>query len=144
MSGEGSMFDGAMLIGGTVRHSAVRFSAVHPANGEASPLLTSEAQPDDVADACALAEAALAGFSPLASESRAAFLECVAEAIEGIGDILIDTACAETGLPRARLEGERGRTTGSFCNRCGDVPLGSRTRSGKFRRQRPAGSLRIA
>ena len=64
--------------------------------------------------ACALAEAAFPVFSALAPEARAAFLDAVADAIVAIGDELIVTAMAETGLPRARLEGERGRTCGQL------------------------------
>lgn len=40
------------------------------------------------------------------------FLDAVAEEIEKLGAVMIDTADAETGLGRARLENERGRTTG--------------------------------
>jgi NADP-dependent aldehyde dehydrogenase len=42
------------------------------------------------------------------------FLEAVAQAIMDIGDALIERAMAESGLPRARLEGERGRTVGQL------------------------------
>jgi 2,5-dioxopentanoate dehydrogenase len=38
----------------------------------------------------------------------------VAVEIEAIGNALIETAMIETGLPRARLEGERGRTAGQL------------------------------
>ena len=73
-----------------------------------------EARAEDVADACALAEAAFPAFSALPPEARAAFLEAVADAIVAIGDELITTAMAESGLPRMRLEGERGRTCGQL------------------------------
>lgn len=43
-------------------------------------------------------------------EARAAFLEKAGENILAIGDILIERAMAESGLPRGRLEGERMRT----------------------------------
>ncbi|MCP1363610.1 aldehyde dehydrogenase (NADP(+)), partial [Halomonas sp. BBD45] len=42
------------------------------------------------------------------------FLETVASEIEAIGDDLIQRAVAETGLPQARIEGERGRTCGQL------------------------------
>jgi NADP-dependent aldehyde dehydrogenase len=41
---------------------------------------------------------------------RAIFLECIAEEILNIGDVLIERAMLETGLTEARLTGERGRT----------------------------------
>ncbi len=42
---------------------------------------------------------------------HAALLDTVAEEIEKLGAVLIDTAAAETGLGQPRLESERGRTT---------------------------------
>lgn len=42
---------------------------------------------------------------------RAEFLEVIAEEILSIGDDLITRCMEETGLPEARLKGERGRTT---------------------------------
>ena len=42
---------------------------------------------------------------------RAEFLETIAEEILSIGDDLITRCMEETGLPEARLKGERGRTT---------------------------------
>lgn len=41
---------------------------------------------------------------------RAEFLERIADGIAALGDELIQRAHEETGLPEARLEGERGRT----------------------------------
>ncbi|EJL37513.1 NAD-dependent aldehyde dehydrogenase [Caulobacter sp. AP07] len=64
--------------------------------------------------ACAAAAAAFDTYRETAPEARAAFLEAIAAEIEAIGDILIETAMAETGLPLARLTGERGRTTGQL------------------------------
>jgi NADP-dependent aldehyde dehydrogenase len=103
--------DGSILIGGRdVRHDTV-FHAVEAPSGAELPQPFAEATADDVSDACALAEAASDDFGALEPARRSAFLEAVATQIEAIGDILIETAMAETGLPRARLEGERGRTT---------------------------------
>jgi 2,5-dioxopentanoate dehydrogenase len=90
------------------------FAATNPATGDALPQAFSEAGAQDVEEACAMAENAFASFSTLTPEKRATFIEAVADAIVDIGDILIETAMAESGLPRARLEGERGRTTGQL------------------------------
>src|SRR3546814_10380949 len=73
-----------------------------------------EAGAADVADAAALAERAFAAFSETAPEARALFLEAIAEEIVAIGDALIERAMLESGLPRARLEGERGRKAGQL------------------------------
>ena len=108
------MIDGSILVGNADRRSAALFHAVNPATGEALPQAFSEATADHVAAACALAEAASPAFAALPPATRAAFLEAVAEAIVAIGDDLITTAMAESGLPRMRLEGERGRTCGQL------------------------------
>lgn len=108
------MIDGSILVGSGNRRSAALFHAVNPSTGETLPQSFCAAGDRDVADACALAEAAFPAFSALRPEARAAFLEAVAEAILAIGDDLIATAMTESGLPRMRLEGERGRTCGQL------------------------------
>lgn len=65
---------------------------------------------DDVADACAAAAAAFDSYRALPSETRAKFLESIGEEIMALGDALLERACLESGLPLARLTGERGRT----------------------------------
>ena len=64
--------------------------------------------------ACAAAEAAFEIYRNTGREARAAFLERIGQEIVSIGDVLIETAMRESGLPRARLEGERGRTVGQL------------------------------
>ena len=72
------------------------------------------AGPQDIERACALAQAAFDGYRATGQEARAVFLETIAQRILDIGDELILRAMAESGLPRARLEGERGRTVGQL------------------------------
>jgi NADP-dependent aldehyde dehydrogenase len=48
------------------------------------------------------------------AEERAVFLETIGEEIMAIGDELIQRAMLESGLPEARLTGERGRTIGQL------------------------------
>lgn len=108
------MITGAILVGSEDRSSAATFAAINPSTGESVAPLFCEAGGKDVAGACALAAEALATFRDLMPADRAAFLERVAESILAIGDQLIDRATAESGLPRARIEGERGRTVGQL------------------------------
>ena len=68
----------------------------------------------DVDAACAAADAAFDAYRATDREARAQFLERIADEILAIGDDLIIAAMLESGLPRARLEGERGRTTGQL------------------------------
>jgi 2,5-dioxopentanoate dehydrogenase len=104
------MIDGSILVGNADRLSTTLFHGVNPATGETLPLGFCEASAADVADACALAATASDAFGGLFPEARAAFIDAAAEAILAIGDTLIETAMAESGLPRMRLEGERMRT----------------------------------
>ncbi|PVE55748.1 aldehyde dehydrogenase (NADP(+)) [Arthrobacter sp. TPD3018] len=108
------MIDGALLIGGDTRQAETRFTAVNPATGETLTPDFSSAGADAVAEACALADAAFPAFAATDPESRAAFLDRIADNIVAIGDDLIVRAMAESGLPRMRLEGERGRTVGQL------------------------------
>lgn len=70
--------------------------------------------PAEVDAACAAAAAAFDTYRATSREERAAFLEAIASEILAIGDDLIEAAMSESGLPRARLEGERGRTVGQL------------------------------
>ncbi|MBB6426221.1 aldehyde dehydrogenase (NADP(+)) [Sphingopyxis sp. JAI128] len=108
------MIAGSILIGAAEDSSAERFAAVDPATGEAMAPKFAAADPGHVDRACVLADAAFASFSETAPGERAAFLEAIADGIAATGDALIERAMAESGLPRARLEGERGRTIGQL------------------------------
>src|SRR5690554_6352721 len=106
---------GTSLIGReavTGNQAAIR--AIDPASGEALAPDYPGLDRSAVTRACQLAEEAFATYSETSLDARAAFLEAIADEIEAIGDALIARAMAETGLPRARLEGERGRTCGQL------------------------------
>lgn len=60
------------------------------------------------------AEAAFAGFGRLPRADRSAFLRRIAEEIDARGEAITHFGTQETGLPEARLQGERGRTTGQL------------------------------
>ena len=65
---------------------------------------------EQVAQACKLAWQAFDSYRTLPSTRRAAFLNAITEQIMALGDTLIQRAMSESGLPQARLEGERMRT----------------------------------
>ena len=64
----------------------------------------------DVARACDSAAKAFAAYRTTSSEDRADFLDTIGDEIMAIGDELLERAHTESGLPLARLTGERGRT----------------------------------
>jgi alpha-ketoglutaric semialdehyde dehydrogenase len=105
------MINGAILIGQQELETSNLFRAVDPSTGQQIEPDFSAAGERQVELACTLAAAAADSFAGTAPEARALFLEKVAENIENIGDELIVRAMLESGLPRARLEGERKRTT---------------------------------
>ncbi|MDB5578396.1 MAG: NADP-dependent fatty aldehyde dehydrogenase, partial [Bradyrhizobium sp.] len=102
--------DGAVLLGASSLQRDDTFTAVSPATGEPIGPTFSQATPDDVDQACALASAASHSFAEMAPSARADFLDAIGDAIAAIGEPLIQTAVLETALPRMRIEGERART----------------------------------
>jgi NADP-dependent aldehyde dehydrogenase len=105
---------GESLIGRGVVRAARTYTAINPATGETLTPNFSEAGAVEAEAASALAAAAFPSYRATDLESRATFLERIAERILEIGDDLIVRAMAESGLPRVRLEGERGRTVGQL------------------------------
>jgi len=107
---------GEMLIGfSSVRGSAGEQRALNPAtHADIAEPVFGMGDAQHVEQAATLAAQAFDTYRNLPLARRAAFLEAIAANIEGIGDALIDRAHAETGLPIARLQGERGRTVGQL------------------------------
>lgn len=70
--------------------------------------------PELVNRAVRAAEEAFPAYAALSREQRAVFLERIADEIEARGDAITEVGHLETGLPKARMEGERGRTTGQL------------------------------
>ncbi len=86
------------------------FQAVSPIDSQTLPgefRIAAEADAEAALDAAGEAAAA---FRNSDGETRARLLEAIATGIEALGDDLIARANLETGLPDARLAGERGRT----------------------------------
>ena len=106
---------GKLLIGQqAVTGGSAAIHAIDPATGERLEPAYAGGSAAEVDKACQLAWEAFDIYRETSLEARAAFLETVASEIEAIGDGLIERAMAESGLPRARLEGERGRTCGQL------------------------------
>src|SRR5579859_656105 len=105
------MITGEMLIAGSAQRGlGAPFHALAAATGAVLQPAFGGSTPADVEAACAAAWTAFDEFRERAPEERARFLEAIAEAILVLGEPLIERCMTETGLPRARLEGERGRT----------------------------------
>jgi 2,5-dioxopentanoate dehydrogenase len=106
---------GMMFVGGTAVHGTLtQFRAINPATGAELDPVFGGGGVAEVNRACDLAWAAFDSYRETSLEARAAFLEAIAAEIMDLGDELVERACAETGLPRGRIEGERGRTVGQL------------------------------
>jgi len=109
------MITGEMLIGSTAlkgTHDEIR--AINPSTGKQMDPAYGGGGAAEVERACALAWEAFDTYRDLPLETRAKFLDEIAQAILDCGDELIERTMAESGLPRARIEGERGRTVGQL------------------------------
>ena len=96
---------GNWVVGGTMFTSS-------PAEGPTHGFSTGTSENVDAA--CQAAEAALWSYGYSSREGRAAFLDRIADEIEARADAITEIGTQETGLPTARLQGERGRTTGQL------------------------------
>ncbi|WP_406691614.1 aldehyde dehydrogenase family protein [Saccharopolyspora sp. ID03-671] len=106
---------GQMIIAGTPVHGAGnQIRAIDPSTGAELEPPFAHGDASHVERACAAAAEAFGPYRRLPIVERAAFLERIADNIEKVGDELVERAHAESGLPVARLTGERGRTTGQL------------------------------
>ena len=88
--------------------------SVDPRTGTAFGPQFRDATPAEVAAAVEAATEAFPVTRRAAPATIAGLLEAIAEGLEALGEELIDTAVAETGLDATRITGERGRTCGQL------------------------------
>lgn len=111
MSIDLSAISGDALIGGRAQRGAGgAFKAWNPAERSHMEPDFHMVDRDEIDQACRLAGAAFDTFRATSDARRAHFLDSVAEQVLALGDALVERAMLETGLPRARIEGERART----------------------------------
>jgi alpha-ketoglutaric semialdehyde dehydrogenase len=106
--------NGQLIIGYDRVATASSFRATDPARGSQLEPPFCIAGAAEVARACVLAAAAFDPYRQADLATRARFLESCAVRIMGLGDELLERAALESGLARARLEGERARTVGQL------------------------------
>jgi NADP-dependent aldehyde dehydrogenase len=90
------------------------FKAFNAQTHSAIDIEFADASELEVNTAIVRANEAFSSYSQLSAQKRAAFLRCIGEEIVALGEELVETACAETGLPAMRIQGERGRTVGQL------------------------------
>jgi NADP-dependent aldehyde dehydrogenase len=92
-------------------HTLQSFDAT---SGEALPYSFHQATEAEVDAAARAAAAAYPAYRNLPASRRADFLDAIADELDALGDDFIATVCRETALPPARIQGERGRTSGQM------------------------------
>jgi alpha-ketoglutaric semialdehyde dehydrogenase len=100
---------GERRAAGTVQHKSLDASS-----GEALPYTFIQATPEEVDAAAQAAAAAYPTYRNLSAVRRAEFLEAIADEIDALGDDFVALVTRETALPAARIQGERGRTSGQM------------------------------
>lgn len=110
MSISGTMLLGARQVSGTQEP----IQAINPATGDKLEPVFGGGTQADVNEACEKAAGAFAAFRNLSNEQRAAFMDSCADNIMALGEELVRRVMDETGLPEARVIGERGRTVGQL------------------------------
>jgi len=110
MSLTGLHFIGSEQVEQNNKSSLNTFNAINPLTGVILQPNFVEGTVSHAEFASKLAAIAFEKFSQTSSIERAEFLETIADEIMKLGNELITRAMQETALPKARLEGERGRT----------------------------------
>lgn len=86
------------------------YQAINPATGEKLEGEFKNSTWEDVDQAAQNAAKAFQVYRRLDNETKAKFLETIADEILALGDALLERCNLETALPLGRLTGERGRT----------------------------------
>lgn len=114
------MLTGKNYIGN--QHSAkgaTTYKTFNPQLNIENETVFTEATSDEIDAAVTLASEAFVDYKNVSGAKKAEFLNAITDEILALGDVLIQTYCAESGLPEGRAIGERGRTIGqlkSFAN----------------------------
>lgn len=90
------------------------FAAMDPLGGGPLAPAYHDATPAQIDAACVAAGAAAGPFAATSPGQRAALLRAIADGLLQLGDELVLRYCAETALPAARANAERGRTVGQL------------------------------
>ncbi|MGK8439450.1 aldehyde dehydrogenase (NADP(+)) [Ectopseudomonas hydrolytica] len=106
---------GHNYIGGERRAAGTTLlESIDASSGEALPYAFTQATPEEVDAAAQAAAAAYPLYRNLSAERRAEFLDAIADELDALGDDFVALVTRETALPAARIQGERGRTSGQM------------------------------
>jgi NADP-dependent aldehyde dehydrogenase len=103
----------SFIAGGRGGRFGAAFHALNPVTGEPLEPAFYEVSVAELDRACSAAGLAFEAFHQTSDAARASLLRAIAERIEA-NDEIVARGMLETGLPQARLEGERARTCGQL------------------------------
>ena len=103
----------SFIAGGRGGKFGAAFHALNPATGERLEPPFHEVSVAELDRACSAAGLAFETFCQTSDATRARLLRAIADRIEA-NDEIVSRGVLETGLPQARLEGERARTCGQL------------------------------
>lgn len=86
------------------------YKTFNPQTNTENEIVYTEASEVEIQEAVELATEAFKTFKTISGGKKSEFLNEIANEIEALGDDLVNTYCSETGLPKDRAIGERGRT----------------------------------
>jgi len=105
------MITGKNYIGNQKSSTGERkFKTFNPLSNTENEVAFAEASTEEIDNALELAWQAFEEFRNYSGSRKSEFLNAIADEIEALGETLINTYCAESGLPAGRAMGERGRT----------------------------------
>ncbi|XQW84216.1 aldehyde dehydrogenase (NADP(+)) [Thalassotalea piscium] len=104
----------SLIAGQWLGDTTEGFVAIDAALNQPMKTRFAEASTDEVEQAIKSADNVFTRYSQKSAKERATLLRTIGAQIIELGDELIETACQETGLPQARIQGERGRTVGQL------------------------------
>lgn len=105
------MITGKSFIGNKQQaNGTVTYKTVNPKLNIENEWLFTEATEEEIDQAVELAWSSFKVYRNTKESDRAEFLNAVADEIEALGEGLISTYCAESGLPEGRANGEKNRT----------------------------------
>ncbi|MFJ4131492.1 aldehyde dehydrogenase (NADP(+)) [Pseudomonas cyclaminis] len=110
-----SLITGHNFIGGQrSADGSIIVTSLDASTGEALPYAFHQATLQEVDSAVQAASDSFSRYRVLSADKRAVFLDAIADELDALDDDFIALVCRETALPAARIQGERGRTSGQM------------------------------
>ncbi|MRX42008.1 aldehyde dehydrogenase family protein [Flavobacterium sp. LC2016-23] len=109
------MITGKNYIGSQLKASGnSTLKTFNPLLNIENPWVFTEATQEEIEEVVALAHHAFCSYKRCSGVEKARFLNTIADEILALGDELLVQYCSESGFPKGRAEGERGRMIGQL------------------------------